>query len=230
MKTKILIVDDDKDFARSLAEFLRKRDFYSYYALDSSIAIAMAKELSPSVIVSDLKMPSIDGMTLFSIIRMCNETKHIPFILMSGELIDENTQIKGYEKGVDDFLIKPFSYRILEAKIKKIISLKSTNYTSSDIIERSNIKIDESKKEVFVDGQRIYLTKKEYEILILLIKNPGKVFSPQNLLESIWGYTTQTDSDKHTVEVHISNLRKKLNNAKKHIKNVVGFGYKFEDQ
>lgn len=229
MKNKILIVDDDKDFAKSLTEFLRRRDFYSYYALDSSIAIAMAKELSPSVIVSDLKMPSIDGMTLFSIIRMCNETKHIPFILMSGELTDESIQLKGYEKGVDDFLIKPFSYRILEAKIKKIINSKTNCYNNSEIIERSNIKIDEAKKEVFVDNEKISLTRKEYEILLLLIKNPGKVFSPQNLIETIWGYTTQTDSDKHTIEVHISNLRKKLKEAKKHIKNIVGFGYKFEE-
>ncbi|MCX7905469.1 MAG: response regulator transcription factor [Elusimicrobiales bacterium] len=229
MKEKVLIIDDDKDFAKSLAEFLRKRDFYSYYALDSSIGIAMAKELSPSVIVSDVKMPSIDGITIFSIIRMCKETKNIPFILMSGEIFDENIQIKGYEKGIDDFLVKPFSYRILEAKIRKIINANAGRNFSYEVLERGIIKIDEEKKEVFVQNERIKLTKKEYEILTLLVKNPGKVFSVNYLLERIWNYNSLTESDKHTVEVHISNLRKKLKQAKDCIKNIVGFGYKFED-
>lgn len=230
MKKKVLIIDDDKDFAKMLAVYLRNAGYITYYSFDASIGISMSKELMPDIIISDMKMPFIDGLTVFSIIRDCKETSSIPFIIISGEEVGEDIKLKGYEKGIDDYLTKPFSLKILEAKIKKILDYKENKENLEEVIEIPPIKIYEYKKEVYVGDKRVNLTKKEYEVLSAFVKNPGRVFSPDYLLQKIWGYDLASYNNKHTVEVHISSIRKKLGpEVACKIKNLVGFGYKFEN-
>jgi len=229
MNNKIMIIDDDKEFAKSIMDYFKRKGFNVFMSYDSSLAIVMIKEIKPDIIISDMKMPMIDGMTILSIVRNSNEIKKIPFILISGEEIDENIQIAGYEKGVDDYIIKPFSFKILEAKIRRILfHYSNDSFYENSVIEYSSIKIDEMKKEVYVQDKKVTLTKKEYEILLTLLKNPGRVFSHSYFLQNVWGYDLSQYNDKHTVEVHFYSLRKKLGEAGKRIKNLVGFGYKLD--
>lgn len=229
MKKKVLIIDDDREFAKMLASYLRSSGFTAYVAFESSVGISMAKEFMPDIIISDMKMPEIDGLGVFAVIRNMEETKNIPFIIISGQDIDENVQLKGYEKGIDDYIVKPFSVKILKAKIDKILS-SFVKENTFDVIEVPPVKIYEFSKEVYVGDKKVVLTRKEYNLLTTFLKNPGRVFSPDYLLQNIWGYDLASYNDKHTVEVHISSLRKKLGlEVGKRIKSFVGFGYKFEN-
>jgi len=229
MMNKIIIIDDNKDFARSVYQYFKRKGFTVYISYDPSMAVTMISEIKPDLIISDVKMPMIDGMTLLSIVRNNKETKRIPFILISGEEIDENSQVMGYEKGVDDYIMKPFSFKILEAKIKRILSYCSKkDFYEGSVLEYPPIKLDEMKKEVYVGDKKVNLTRKEYEILLTLLKNPGRVFSHNYFLQNVWGYDLSVYNDKHTVEVHFSSLRKKLGIAGKKIKNIAGFGYKLD--
>ncbi len=230
MKRRILVVDDNKDFLKSVSDYLKRRDFQVYSCFDPSLGISMCVELLPDLVICDVNLPEIDGIKFFSIIKNTESTRKIPFILISGDAVDENFQLKGYEQGVEDYIIKPFSFKILEAKINRVLSHYSDNPRNQDeVIERAPFKIDFSRKEIYLNEKPLDLTKKEYQIMELLLKNPGRVFSPSYFLEKIWGYDLSLYNDKHTVEVHFSNIRRKIGKeGSEKIKNLIGFGYKYE--
>ncbi|NLH39478.1 MAG: response regulator transcription factor [Elusimicrobia bacterium] len=228
MECNVLIVDDDKDFLDLLSRYLKNNNFLVYTALNVKSALKMLSQKKISLIISDVEMPGIDGYDFLKTVRESKKYSQIPFILMSGKKITEIDMIEGYEKGSDDYIIKPFSFPLMLSKIKAI--LKNRHICGENDIKIGDLIISEVSKEVIIGKKEVQLTKKEYELLLLLAKNKNRVFSPQQILDQIWGYGSKGYDNPHTVETHISSLRKKLGkNISKKIENVPGYGYKFEE-
>lgn len=227
MKCKILIVDDEKNFRELLARYLKNHSFSVITASNSKEAIELLSKHKPNLIITDVDLPYVDGFELLKSIRNSSKYSKLPVILISGKKTAEIDMIEGYNKGSDDYLIKPFSLEVLVAKIKSM--LKNRNLCSSDgIIKFNELIVNESSKEIIYKDKKIKLTRKEFEILLLFIKNLNRVFSKYEILELIWQQTN--NYNPHTVETHISSLRKKLpSSIAKKIINISGYGYKLEE-
>ncbi|HOL62367.1 MAG TPA: response regulator transcription factor [Elusimicrobiales bacterium] len=225
MNCNILIVDDDKSFLELLSRFFKNKNFIVYSAENVKEALKIISTKKVDMILSDVEMPGINGYEFLKELRQSGKYHDIPFVLMSGKKITEIDLLEGYEKGTDDYLIKPFSFHVMFAKIKTILKNKKL---CAEIrpIKISNLEIHEESKKVVCSKKEIKLTRKEYELLLVLSKNKNKVFSQEQLLNLVWD---KNYSDPHTVETHISSLRKKLKCISKKIKTVSGYGYKLED-
>ncbi|MCX7641772.1 MAG: response regulator transcription factor [Elusimicrobiales bacterium] len=227
MECKILIVDDEKEFRELLTRYFKTNNFIVTQASNVKEALKIITQNKPHIIISDVDMPGINGFEFLKHLRNSPKYSDIPFILMSGKKITEIDIIEGYSIGSDDYIIKPFSFEILLAKVKAILKNRKL-CSEKNIIKIGNIQINEEAKEVKTKSKKIKLTKKEFELLLLLAKNPKRVFSTIEILESIWDLTTET-LNPHTVETHISSLRKKLpTNVSKKIINISGYGYKID--
>ncbi|MEF3280156.1 MAG: response regulator transcription factor [Elusimicrobiota bacterium] len=228
MSCNVLIVDDDKDFLEITSRYLRNNNFIVFSAQNVKEALTILSKKKIQLIISDVDMPGINGFEFLKSVRESRRYSNIPFILMSGKKITELDMLEGYNKGSDDYIIKPFSFPLLIAKIKNILK-RAGVCENGKIIRISDMEIDVSAKSVSVGKKKVMLTKKEFELLLTLAKNKNNVFSPSQLLEIVWGYDTTKIDDPHTVETHISSLRKKLGTKiSKKIKNISGYGYKFE--
>jgi len=226
---RVLVVDDERGFLNSLCRNLNAHNIDTVYTESASEALIIAKDLKPDIILTDVHLKDMDGFTLCKIIKNNQETNSLPVIIMSGKDIEEDDILKGYEKGADDYIIKPFSVKVLIAKINAVIRRYSRNENKTNIIKKMGIEINPESRVVKKKGKIINLTRKEFDLLILLISKPDKVFTINEILEIVWGYDPALYNDPHTVEVHISSLRKKLGtDFEDRIKNVVGIGYKFE--
>lgn len=228
MADKILIVDDDKDLITILQRYLESHGLDVAVASNGTTALNVAARVHPDIILADVDMPRMDGLTLCRKIKDSEVLSSIPLIIMSGKKISETDMVSGYTFGADDYVSKPFSYPLLLAKIRAF--LRITGASSKEIISCSGLEIDTQGRTTKLDGQPLKLTTKEFDLLTALVSNPGRVLSAETLLESVWGYNTADYSNSHTVEVHMSNLRKKLGNFSSHIVAVSGHGYRFEEQ
>lgn len=219
MKT-ILIVEDDQEICLMMKDHLEKYNYDVFYTLSGANAIDMVKKVSPVLIVLDLMLPYVSGDELLKKIRSFSDA---PVIVVSAKSLTYN-KIEVFRLGADDYLTKPFDLDELTARIE--VNLKRYNQTAPIIhISFGTLSIDTSSKTVTVNDNIIELTAKEYQILELLAKYPHKVFSKQNLYESIWQEPFARDND--IINTHISNLRKKLEHEGNRIETVWGLGYRF---
>tara|TARA_B000000475_G_C15940997_1_gene424755 strand:- start:195 stop:875 length:681 start_codon:yes stop_codon:yes gene_type:complete len=223
MNEKILICDDDPIITESLSEYLLAMDYNVFSVNDGEKAIEKFKDFSPDLVLLDIMMPNLNGLQVTKIIR---EKSEVPIIFLTAKIsVDE--KILGFELGADDYMTKPFSMRELLLRIQAV--LKRNNITKNDseqIFEKGNLSIFSLKREVNINDFRIDLTKTEFDFLECFIKNFENVLSRDQLLE----YTKYDylDSDDRVVDVHIKNLRKKLeeNNSDIKILTVRGMGYR----
>lgn len=221
MSYKILIVEDEAPMREIISSYLQKSDFTVIEAEDGLAALAVLKTQQIDLMILDIMIPHIDGFTLC---RYARESSMLPIIMLTAKS-DENDKLKGYELGADDYITKPFSPKVLIAKIKALI--KRTRYTGNvQELNGGEICIDTIKHTVMVLGQRVQLTHKEYELLCTLLANQGKVFSRDELLSRIWGY--DYTGDTRTIDTHIKRLRAKLGDEARHIITLIRSGYKFE--
>lgn len=230
MKHKVLIVDDDPATLRMLNRVLEKEEFAVVNAENGIEALQLIKETQPDVVLSDAEMPELDGHGLCRVLRQ--ETAHhaIPLILMSGHRVEESNIVAGFEGGADDYLLKPFSPTILLARLKAVLRRYEASEKMAPKLKKSGLELDAEGRSVKVDGQKVSLTRKEFDLLTELIGKSGRVLSVAHLLESVWGYDPSDYTDPGTVETHISHLRKKLGRKiARQIVNVTGHGYKFEE-
>lgn len=223
---KILIVDDNKQITSILEEYVKKEGYEPIIARDGEEALVKFKEEEPALILLDVMMPKMDG---FEVCREIRKNSNIPIIIITARGEDFE-KIMGLDIGADDYLVKPFSPKEVMARIRAILRrLKRDDEGGSQGLEFSNLKINIDDYQVLIDGQEVSLTKKELEILWLLVNNKNRVFSRDNILNSLWGY--DYFGDNRTVDSHVKRLRSKLD-AFKHddweIKTVWGVGYKFE--
>ena len=228
---KMLIADDNKQITSILSNYARKEGFEPVVALDGEEALRLFDEHEPDIamVLLDVMMPKVDG---FEVCRRLRGKSLVPVIMVTARGEDFE-KIMGLDIGADDYIIKPFSAGEVMARVRAILRRMQPREekTAHNIYRYSNLLIDLDKYAVTVNGSEVPLTKKEVELLWTLAKNSSKVFSRDNLLDSLWGYDYYGDS--RTVDSHIKRMRAKLDKFEHpgwEIKTIWGVGYRFEEK
>ena len=222
-KLKVMVVDDESRMRKLVRDFLVRQDFDVIEAGDGEQAVDLFfEEKDIALIILDVMMPKMDG---WQVCREIRKHSKVPIIMLTARG-DEQDELLGFELGVDEYISKPFSPKILVARVEAI--LRRTNAISSDsVITAGILSLDKAAHQVKVDGQEVELSFKEFELLSFLAKYPNQVFKREELLDKIWGY--EFVGDTRTVDVHIKRLREKMQYEDSwSIKTVWGVGYKFE--
>ncbi|MCM1180973.1 MAG: response regulator transcription factor [Clostridium sp.] len=217
MDKKILIIEDEEAIQKILYEPLTFAGYKVITASDGLEGINTFHEQHFDLILLDIMLPKIDGYTVCEMIR---QESQIPIILLTA-LDSEDAQIKGFDKLADDYITKPFSIRLVLKRVESLLRRTSSD-TVSDMIRYRDITLSESERKVTVSGTEIALTHLEFDILLLFLKNRGRVFTRDDILNLVWGYDFA--GDEKGVNFHIMNLRKKLNVD--YIETVRGVGYR----
>ena len=224
----ILVVDDEKDIVSALEIYLKAEGYRVLTAYNGREALSVAAREDVHLILMDIMMPVMDGLTAMAQLR---QTSNVPVILLTAKGEDTD-KVLGLNVGADDYITKPFNIIEVVARVKSNLRRYmrlGSNVSGSSRIEIGGLCLDDREKTVTADGEEINLTPTEYEILKLLMKNPGKVFSPREIYEKVWKETLL--GSENTVAVHIRHLREKLeiNPAEpRYIKVVWGQGYKIQ--
>lgn len=222
----VLIADDNKQITSILEEYVKKEGYEVHVAGDGEEAIRLFQLLGPDIVLLDVMMPKIDG---FEVCREIRKTSTTPVIMVTARGEDFE-KIMGLDIGADDYIVKPFSPNEVMARIRAILRrIPSADQGSKQIFHHGNLTVDLDDYRVVLEEQPLSLTKKEIELLWTLATNKNKVFTRENLLNSLWGYDYFGDS--RTVDSHIKRLRSKLDeypHPSWDIKTIWGVGYKFE--
>lgn len=216
----ILIVEDEKNMQEIIVDYLRRGGHTCFTVDDGVDALMILKNNPMDLMILDIMMPHLDG---FSVCKMAREMSDLPIIMLTAKSGEED-KLKGYDLGADDYMTKPFSPKVLLAKANALLRRSST--IPSDTVNAGKIFVIPASHKVFVNGQEIALTHKEYELLHFFMVNPGQIFSREQLLNRIWGY--DFEGTTRTVDTHIKTLRQKLGDESKHIVTLIRSGYKFE--
>ena len=220
---KILVVDDEEDILEFLSYNLRAEGYDVIVADNGVLAIELAKQQQPSLIILDVQMPDMDGITTCEKIREIPSLKETVVTFLTARS-EDYSQIAGFEAGADDYITKPIRPKVLVSRVKALLKRRGITQDSNSIIELGDIVIDKEKHLTTYKGQEVIFAKKEFKLLKLLISKPGKVFTREEILEKVWG--SDIIVGDRTIDVHIRKLREKL--ADHYIKTVKGVGYKFE--
>jgi len=225
MPLLVAVVDDEPDILHLVSIHLKKAGFD---VVDFINAFSFRKFISgvrkPDLILLDLMLPDADGMEICKGLKIDEELKNIPVIMLTARTM-ESDKVAGLDTGADDYITKPFSPREMVARVKAV--LRRTGTLTAPVIKIGGIlSIDQERFEVKVDGENVLLTAVEFKILTLLASNKGKVFSRDRILDYLWG--NEKAVIDRTVDVHIKNLREKLGNAAGLIQNVRGVGYRVQ--
>ena len=220
----ILVVEDDENLNKSICLFLEQKGFNIQSCFDGEQAFDLLYKKSYDLIITDIMMPNVDGFQLVENVRQLN--KDIPIIIMTAKE-DFLSKQKGFNAGIDDYLVKPFGVMEMVARVKAVLR-RTTKVVLTDDITVGAITLKEKEHKVIIEGKKIELTHKEFEMLKLFMNNPNLVFSRDKLMSEIWGmdYIGET----RTVDMHIKTLRQKLGNAGGQIKTVIGVGYRLENE
>lgn len=223
-KHKILIVDDEPDIRELIEYNLKKEGYLVYTASNGQEAVTEAKRVLPDLIILDIMMPRMDGIEACRILRTMNEFKNTFMVFLTARS-EEYSEIAGFNVGADDYIAKPIKPRALISRINAI--LRRNVQAEAEVenkLEVGDLVIDREAFLVFRKGEKIVLAKKEFELLYLLASKPGKVYTRDVILKSIWEDSVVVTN--RTIDVHIRKLREKLGD--KYVSTVKGVGYKFE--
>lgn len=218
---KILVVEDEERMRKLVMTYLKRENYEVLEAGDGIEAIDIFRRENVSLVVLDIMIPLVDG---FRVCKSIREHSSVPIILLTAKS-EEEDKLLGYDLGADDYVTKPFSPKVLVAKIK--VLLKRTNFvemaTENDY---DGLVINEVSHEIAIDGKEVYLSPKEYELLIYFSRNKGIALTRDKILDNVWG--NDYYGDLRTVDTHVKRLREKLQNKAYLISTVRGSGYKFE--
>lgn len=223
-KKHIVIIDDERDILELLRYNLDKIGYRTTCLLDGESAIKEIRESIPDLILLDLMLPGIDGLDVCRILKNSKQTTKIPIIMITAKGEDTDV-VKGLEIGADDYVTKPFSLKVLFARVNALIRRKNEHLNSNNEIQFKEILIHPGKREVKVGNKKIELTFSEFQILYLLAGRPNIVFTRQQIIDEIHGINYHVTD--RSIDFQIVGLRQKLGKAKNHIKTVRGVGYKF---
>lgn len=222
---KILIADDEEGIRNIIKEYMSLEDYHMTEAVDGVDALDHLKKEAYDLIILDVMMPKMDG---WAVCREIRKTSRVPIIMLTARG-EEYDKLFGFELGVDDYVVKPFSPRELMARVKALLARSRVQaepvQTKNEIIYEG-VRIDLDGRSVYYDGKELSMTPKEYELLIFLAQNPKKAFSREQLLTSVWGFDFL--GDDRTVDTHIKMLREHLGEYRRWIVTVWGLGYKFD--
>lgn len=220
-RLKILVVDDESRMRKLVRDFLVRKDFDVVEAEDGEQAIDIFYgDKSISLIILDVMMPKMDG---YEVCRTIRRDSKVPIIMLTAKS-EEHDELQGFDLGVDEYISKPFSPKILVARVEAI--LRRTSSLSNDRIEYGGIEIDKMAHLVRVDGKEIELSYKEFELLNYFMENKGIALSREKILNNVWNY--DYFGDARTIDTHVKKLRSKMGEKGDYIKTVWGLGYKFE--
>ncbi|MDR0817206.1 MAG: response regulator transcription factor [Clostridiales Family XIII bacterium] len=221
--SKLLVVDDEQKIREVIKEYAEFNGYEVSEAEDGMDAVALCKDNDYDIIVMDVMMPKLDG---FSAVKEIKKTKDVPVIMLSARG-EEYDKLFGFEIGVDDYMVKPFSPKELMARVGVILARRApAEDTPAGKLVFDGLEIDIPARTVTVDGTPAELTPKEYELLFYLAENKGIALSRDKLLQDIWGY--DYFGDDRTIDTHIKNLRNNLGEYRDKITTLRGVGYKFE--
>ncbi len=221
-RLKILVVDDESRMRKLVKDFLTKSNYEVIEAEDGAQAIDLFFEQNDiALIILDVMMPNMDGWQVCKEIR---EYSKVPIIMLTAKS-DERDELQGFELGVDEYISKPFSPKILVARVEAI--LRGTSQASADeVIEAGGILINKAAHSVLVDGRPVDLSYKEFELLTYFVENKGIALSREKILNSVWNY--DYFGDARTIDTHVKKLRSKMGEKGELIRTIWGMGYKFE--
>lgn len=227
-RQKILVIDDEASIRQIVETRLKLAGYEVMTAADGVEALEQAATHNPSLIVLDVMMPKMDG---FEVCRELRKNMTTPIIMLTakGDITD---RIAALELGADDYVVKPFSPRELEARIKAVLRRTQTDQAKQTVIQVESLVIDTGKRQVLKNNEKVKLTEMEFNLLELLATNPGRAYSRSEILHQVWGYRLSQYSDTRVVDVHISRLRSKLEDdpsAPELILTARGTGYVFQN-
>lgn len=223
MKKSILIVEDELRIRFLLRDYLLKDSFNVFEASNGEEGLMMFSTKKIDLVLLDIMMPKMDGMTMLGKLR---EVSTVPVILLTAKEQEED-KLQGYEYGADDYITKPFSPKVLIAKVKALLK-RSREDVDSSSQDFNGLTINKLSHEVKIHGEEVLLSPKEYELLIYLITNEGIALSRDNILDNVWGIDYY--GDIRTVDTNVKRLREKLLDKANYIVTVRGSGYKFENK
>lgn len=222
-KLKILVVDDEGRMRKLVRDFLVRQDFDVIEAGDGEEALDLFyKDKSIALIILDVMMPKMNG---WEVCREVRETSKVPIIMLTAKS-EESDELMGFDLGVDEYIAKPFSPKILVARVEAILRRTNKLGDASEVKKAGAIVLDKTAHEVKLDGKMIDLSFKEFELLDYFLDNQGIALSRERILNSVWNY--DYFGDARTIDTHVKKLRSKLGEHGDYIKTVWGMGYKFE--
>lgn len=233
-KQRILVADDEASIRRILETRLKMQGYDVVTAEDGEEAVEVYNKTNPDLVILDVMMPKMDG---YGVTREIRRTSDVPIIILTA-LGDVSERITGLELGADDYVIKPFSPKELEARVKAVLRRTNTKETSApmgktakNVITTGSIKIDTARRQVYRKNERIRLTGMEFSLLELLVNNSGQAYSRNEILQHVWAYPPDHRIDTRVVDVHISRLRSKLETDPTNPELILtarGIGYMFQ--
>lgn len=226
MQQRILIIEDDADIAESLDYNFKREGFRTILAEsgEKGLRLASDKHVAPNLIILDLMLPGMNGMELCRKLRREPSTEKIPIVMLTAKAA-ERDKIAGLEIGADDYVVKPFSFKELMARIRAVLRRTESESVETGTYSDGRLTVDFADMRVECESVPVKLTRKEFSLLNALIKNSGRVATRQNLLDDVWGYSYFGDT--RTLDVHIRRLRQKLGECGSCVETVVGVGYRF---
>ncbi len=218
---KILVVDDEERMRKLVHDFLGRQGYKILEAADGEAALDVFFDNKDiALVILDVMMPKLDGWGVLKEIRQYSE---VPIMMLTAKG-EEQDELQGFKLGVDEYVTKPFSPKVLVARVEAL--LKRYHYVNSDTIEAGGIVIDKKAHEVWSDGELIELSFKEFELLQYFVENQGIALSREKILNNVWNY--DYFGDARTIDTHVKKLRSKLGSKEDYIRTVWGIGYKFE--
>jgi len=221
MSYKILLVDDENDILEFLSYNLEKEGFIVSTAINGKLAIQLAKKFKPDLIILDVMMPEMDGITTCSEIRKIPELENLLILFLTARS-EEYSELAGFDAGADDYVTKPIKPKLLISRINALLKRNKITERVNNIII-GDIQIDKEKHLLLYKNEEIHLARKEFNLLYFLMSVPGKVFTREDIINEIWKDAFVGD---RTIDVHVRKIREKTSNH--HIKTVKGVGYKFD--
>ena len=219
---KILVVDDESRMRKLVKDFLTKKGFTVIEAGDGEEAVDKFFEVKDiALIILDVMMPKMDG---WQVCREIRQYSKVPIIMLTAKS-DEKDELQGFDLGVDEYITKPFSPKILVARVEAILR-RSNVLAADDTMEAGGIELNKAAHEVLIDGKSVELSYKEFELLAYFMSNQGVALSRERSLNNVWNY--DYFGDARTIDTHVKKLRSKLGAKGEYIKTIWGMGYKFE--
>ena len=219
---KILVVDDESRMRKLVKDFLTKKGFTVIEAGDGEEAVDKFFEVKDiALIILDMMMPKMDG---WQVCREIRQYSKVPIIMLTAKS-DEKDELQGFDLGVDEYITKPFSPKILVARVEAILR-RSNVLAADDTMEAGGIELNKAAHEVLIDGKSVELSYKEFELLAYFMSNQGVALSRERILNNVWNY--DYFGDARTIDTHVKKLRSKLGAKGEYIKTIWGMGYKFE--
>lgn len=218
----ILVVEDEERLRRLVGDYLKREGYNTIEAEDGRVALEAFNKEDIDLVILDIMLPEYDGWT---VCRELRKLSQVPIIMLTARS-EESDQLFGFELGADEYVTKPFSPKVLVARVKALLKRSSLNTNNDNRLSFKGLQIDEEGHRVYIDSEEIELSPKEYDILIYLVTNKGRALARDQILDSVWGYDYYGDA--RTVDTHIKRLRVKLRDKSDFIQTVRGVGYRFE--